>query len=272
MGEAGKSSPSKDSKFDDEIAFEDLKQDSQISLPNTSALEGVNYLFGHLIAHFLSPLLHQTVYNEIGQKWSQISLDLTSILYFVSLTRDLKLFGASVTMPHKMDILPFLDELTEEARDIGACNTIYMRERDGSRTIGANTDCFGVRDAFLENLPEGASKDVYRGRPGLIVGRGGSCRSAIYALRKWLRCHPIYVVNRDTAKVEAMLSDYQQLDPESKHYLIHVKTTSQAENLPALGSIVSYIPNITPTTLGELNARSVIETFLGKEKGAILEM
>ncbi|KAK2627931.1 hypothetical protein QTJ16_002577 [Diplocarpon rosae] len=240
--------------------------------PETSHLEGVNYLFGHPIAHSLSPLLHQTVYDNLKLKWAQVPLDSTDIPNFLRLTKDPKFYGASVTMPHKVAIIPHLDEITQEGRDIGACNTIFFKEIDGKRVMcGTNTDCYGVRDAFLQNLPAGASQDLYRGRPGLVIGGGGACRSAVYALQKWLGSSQIYIVNRDLTEVEAVLSDCKKAGFGDS--LIHVKTVEEAKALAAPGAIVACIPNFPPKTPEEIEARNVIEVFLGKEeKGAILEM
>ncbi len=240
--------------------------------PETSHLEGVNYLFGHPIAHSLSPLLHQTVYDNLKLKWSQIPLDSTDVPNFLRLTKDPKFYGASVTMPHKVAIIPHLDEVTQEGKDIGACNTIFFKEKDGKRVMcGTNTDCFGVRDAFLQNLPEGASRDLYRGRPGLVIGGGGACRSAVYALHTWLGCSQIYLVNRDVSEVEAVLSDCKSAGFGDS--LMHIKTVAQARALISPRAIVACIPNFPPKTPKEIEARNVIETFLGKEeKGAILEM
>ncbi|CZR51817.1 related to ARO1-arom pentafunctional enzyme [Phialocephala subalpina] len=243
------------------------------SLPDTSHLDGVNYLFGHPIAHSLSPLLHQTVYDNLGLKRSQIPLDSTDIPHFLSLTKDPKFFGASVTMPHKVAIIPHLDEIMQEGKDIGACNTIFLKQdQNGTRhLVGTNTDCFGVRDAFLQNLPAGKDKDLYRGHPGLVIGGGGACRSAVYALQKWLGCNPIYIVNRDISEVTAVLTDCKKAGFGDS--LLHVQTGAQASLLAAPGAIVACIPNFPPKTPEEIEARKVIEVFLRKEeKGAILEM
>jgi quinate dehydrogenase len=246
--------------------------DTVVPTPDTSHLEGVNYLFGHPIAHSLSPLLHQTVYHNLGLKWSQLPLDSTSIPTFLALTKNPKFYGASVTMPHKVAIIPHLDEITQEGKDIGACNTIFFKEANGKRImVGTNTDCFGVRDAFLQNLPEGKTAEFYKGKPGLVIGGGGACRSAVYALQKWIGCNPIFIVNRDISEVNAVLSDCQKAGFGDS--LVHVKTVEQASLLGTPGAIVSCIPNFPPKTAEEIEARNVIECFLGKEeKGAILEM
>ena len=175
-------------------------------------------------------------------------------------------------MPHKVSIIPHLDEMTEECRDIGACNTIFFKESDGKRKlVGTNTDHIGIRESFFQNLKEGETRDTYRGRPGLVVGGGGACRSAVYALHRWIGCSDIYIVNRDVAEVEAVIESCTKAGFGGN--LIHVKTAAQAQSLAAPGTIVSCIPNFPPKTSEEIGAREAIVAFLEKkEKGAILEM
>ena len=72
-------------------------------------------------------------------------------------------------MPHKVAIIPHLDDITPEGRAVGACNTIF--KRDG-KLIGTNTDTIGVREAFVQNVA--APDQVYRNRPGLVIGGGGA--------------------------------------------------------------------------------------------------
>lgn len=173
-------------------------------------------------------------------------------------------------MPHKVAILNHLDELTEEGRDVGACNTIFLREENGRRIyVGTNTDVIGIREAFYQNISTPDS--VFHGRPGLVVGGGGAARSAVYALKKWMQCQTVYLVNRDVAEVEAVMSWCK-----SHGYgdgLVHVATAEQAESLEGPGAIVACVPDFPPVTPAEVEARKVLETFLAKpHKGAILEM
>ena len=58
-------------------------------------------------------------------------------------------------MPHKVAIIEHLDELTEEARMVGACNTVFLRRDEGTgarRYVGTNTDVVGIREAFYKNV------------------------------------------------------------------------------------------------------------------------
>jgi quinate dehydrogenase len=209
-------------------------------------------------------------------------------------------------MPHKVAILPHLDGLTEEGRDVGAVNTLFIQQDPSTGKplyMGTNTDVIGIRDAFAYNVD--ASK--YENRPALVIGGGGAARSAVYALRKWMKASAIYLVsipphiqpksrkydwsqcivvqqgkefanptsiqvNRDTAEVSAVINECNARGYGGDS-LIHVSTVSQAQSLPGVGAIISCVPNFSPVTPQELEARHILTCFLQKpHKGALLEM
>ncbi|KAJ5777296.1 Quinate/shikimate 5-dehydrogenase/glutamyl-tRNA reductase [Penicillium odoratum] len=265
-----------------------------ISIPDN--LDGVAYLYGHPLLNSLSPPLHKTVYGALGLNWLQIPLSSvygTSETYpppytkspaietfIASIRSNPKFVGSSVTMPHKVAIMPHLDDLTEHARQAGACNTIFLRDDPvtGKRQlVGTNTDCDGIREALVKNSP---NPERFRGRPALIIGGGGTARTAVYVMRRWLGSSKIYIVNRDAAEVAAILEEDRQRNPEALATapLIHVTDPAEAARLEAPAAIVSGIPNYPPKTAEELNARAVIQAFLGdkttadKQEGVILEM
>jgi quinate dehydrogenase len=257
--------------------------------------DGVAYLYGHPLLNSLSPPLHQTVYNGLGLNWTQIPLSSVTGTsdtypppytqspqiekYLASIKSNPKFVGSSVTMPHKVAIMPYLDDLTEHARQAGACNTIFLRKNEAGETqyVGTNTDCDGIREALTQNAP---NPERFRGRPALIIGGGGTARTAIYVMRRWLGSSKIYVVNRDAAEVATILEEDRQRnpDPNAQAPLIHVTDPEEAARLEAPAAIVSGIPNYPPRTPEELNARAIIEAFLGtpataeKQEGVILEM
>ncbi len=173
-------------------------------------------------------------------------------------------------MPHKVAILPYLDELTEECRDVGACNTLFLRHLpDGRRLFcGANTDVIGIRESFVQNVPD---PSVYENRPAMVIGGGGAARSAIYALHKWLKATCIYVVSRDESEIAAVVAECTERAYGVR--LVHVETVEQAEALEGPGAIVGCIPDLPPTTKEEKVMRRITEVMLEKEnKGALLEM
>lgn len=183
-------------------------------------------------------------------------------------------------MPHKVAILNHLDELTPECRAVGACNTMYVRDEPDSSSptgfkrvyCGTNTDVIGVRDSFLQTIPEDQHAAVFRNRPGLVIGGGGAARSAVYALRQWLGATSIYLVNRDKAEVDAVVAECTERGYGAS--LVHVETVEQAQALEGPGAIVACVPDFPPVTEAELQARGVTEVFLQQKehKGAMLEM
>lgn len=82
--------------------------------------------------------------------------------------------GCSVTIPYKEQIIPFLDDLTEEAKEVGAVNCIKL---ENNRWVGYNTDVFGFKQSikpFLTNKHEKA----------LVIGTGGAAKAVAYVLKE----------------------------------------------------------------------------------------
>ncbi|MCJ1286379.1 hypothetical protein MMC26_005724 [Xylographa opegraphella] len=241
------------------------------SVPDTSHLNGVNYLFGYPIAHSLSPLLHQTLYEALKLQWSQILMESKDVQAFMHLTQDPKFFGASVTMPHKVAIIPYLDELTLEGQAVGAINTIFVRKKNGKRILcGTNTDCIGIREAITQNTTPTALQYI-KGRPAVVIGGGGTCRAAIYALKKFIGCSPVYIVNRDKQEVETVMAGCWE--GGFGEDLIHIEDKTQAAGFNPPAIIVSAIPDISPHTAAEYTVRNILNVVLEKgPRGVILEM
>ncbi|KAL6903021.1 NAD(P)-binding protein [Trichoderma evansii] len=247
-----------------------LSAQDVINETERAGLDKHGYLFGKKLTHSLSPFLHQVIYDHLNLHWSQLRLDSADLQLFLELVQHPSCYGASVTMPNKVAIIPYLDEMTDECRDVGACNTVFFKNRDGRRILcGTNTDVIGIRDSFFYNVKDPAL--TYHDRPALVVGGGGAARSAIYALRKWMNVKEIYLVNRDASEVEAVIRDCA-----SRGYgqdLLHISTVDQARNVAGPGAIVACVPDFIPQTTEEKLAREITEILLDKEhKGAMLEM
>ena len=125
------------------------------------------------------------------------------------------LVGFNVTIPYKQEIIPFLDELSPEAKAIGAVNTVLIK--NGKR-IGHNTDCYGFHHSILPLLDSHHKK-------ALVLGNGGAAKAVFYILSK------ITLENKVT---------YDDLDEEiiSQHQIIincsPVGTFPNIENAPLL--------------------------------------
>ncbi len=116
--------------------------------------------------------------------------------------RGLAIGGLNVTVPHKVEVMAHLDEISEEARAIGAVNTIAHRN---GRLCGYNTDAYGVMESLrqeggMERLPAAVA----------LLGAGGAARAILYALLQRPEVEEIVLLNRTVEKAEALAGD---LDP-----------------------------------------------------------
>ena len=130
-------------------------------------------VLGKPIAHSLSPALHNRLLNHHGVEAGYVAFETDDAAGAVRAVRTLGIAGASVTLPNKTAVLPALDEVTPEARDVGAVNTLLWRD---GRLVGANTDVDGMR-ALLRGLGADLS-----GATVLLLGAGGAARVAARTL------------------------------------------------------------------------------------------
>ena len=230
------------------------------------------YLFGHPISHSLAPLLHQTLYDQHSVRWSFTLQDSLEINNFLPLLHSPHCIGSAVTMPHKVAFMPHVDALTEEATTIGAMNTIFIRldpKTQRRKYIGTNTDCYGIREAFRHSNP--LLERAAAGRKAAIIGGGGACRAAVYALGKWFGVSEIFLINRDAAEVAAVTNSFAEKKFPTR--LTYVSSLAQARELETPVMIVGCVPDHPPATEAEREAREIVKEFLGRtEKGVVLEM
>jgi shikimate dehydrogenase len=168
-----------------------------------------------------------------------------------------ELVGLNVTIPYKEAVIPFLDELEEEAKSIGAVNTITIRN---GKTKGYNTDAYGFEMSFKKHLQPHHQK-------ALVLGTGGASKAVLYVLRK-LNI-PFLLVSRNTA-VDRI--SYGDITPELlSEYSIIINTSPlgmypATEACPAL----PYSALSPDHYLYDLIYNPSVTTFLqkGKEAGA----
>ena len=133
-------------------------------------------VLGWPLDHTLSPTIHNAAFRRLGMDcvyyaWPVPPDALEDAIRGI---RALGALGANVTMPHKQTVMEYLDEISGEAEEVGAINTI---QRYGSKLIGHNTDVDGFRE-FLE----GDAGVELGGRRVLVLGAGGAARAVVKAL------------------------------------------------------------------------------------------
>ncbi|MDO8998381.1 MAG: shikimate dehydrogenase [Bacteroidota bacterium] len=136
----------------------------------------VNFgLIGKSLSHSFSKSYFEKLFKEKDLKnhiYQNFELETIDEIKKVFLTTNLK--GLNVTNPYKETIIPYLDELSEEAKEIGAVNCVKILN---AKTIGYNTDCYGFAQSikpFLDTTHERA----------LILGTGGASKAVAFALKK----------------------------------------------------------------------------------------
>lgn len=131
-------------------------------------------LLGNPVEHSLSPAIHNAAFEKLGLNFVYLAFKVEDLPGAVKGLRALgNLRGFSVTIPHKVAIMPLLDEVEQTARNIGAVNTIVI---ENGRLLGSNTDASGALRALTE---AGAT---LRGENVVLLGSGGAARAIAFAL------------------------------------------------------------------------------------------
>lgn len=157
------------------------------------------YLLCENAEHSLSPVMHNAAFGALGLEahYEALSVTEAELPIIAKRLREADVYGANVTIPHKLAVIPLLDALSAEAGTVGAVNTIV--NRDGTLT-GHNTDISG----FSRALTEDGHFDA-EGRDVVMLGAGGSARAVGLAL---LRAGAtLGIANRTGAKAEALARD-----------------------------------------------------------------
>jgi shikimate dehydrogenase len=131
-------------------------------------------VIGDPVAQSRSPAMQNAAFAALGldaryERWLTLAVDLPERI--ASLRAD-DVLGANVTIPHKLAVMPWLDEIAPSAEIVGAVNTIVCQ---GARLIGHNTDAEGLAAALLEVGWHGMEQAV-------VLGAGGAARAAVVAL------------------------------------------------------------------------------------------
>lgn len=131
-------------------------------------------LLGKNISYSFSSGYFSEKFTELNLNgYSYLNFDLESIQQFHELLNKHMIHGMNVTIPYKEEIIDFLDEIDQEAKEIGAVNTIKF-STDG-KLIGFNTDVYGFRKSIASLLEDHHTK-------ALILGTGGASKAIAYAL------------------------------------------------------------------------------------------
>ena len=210
-------------------------------------------LIGAGIQASRTPALHEHEGDAQGLRYlyqlidlDQLRLDSTALPDLLQSAERMNYTGLNITFPCKQAIIPLLDELSPEARGIGAVNTVVLK--DGKR-IGHNTDCLGFAEGFRRGLPDAARERVVQ------MGAGGAGAAVAHALlSEGVRQLTIFDVDRERA--ESLANNLNQ----------HFGTgrAQAGRDLPGALAQADGLVNTTPMGMAKLPGTPVPAQLLRK--------
>jgi shikimate dehydrogenase len=209
-------------------------------------------LIGYPLGHSLSPKIHTAALKACGLEGDYSLFPIhpdgkQGLKNLLARVHAGEITGLNVTIPHKQNAIPLLDELTDTAKSIGAVNTIYLRE---NKLIGHNTDAQG----FLTDLNRFIDKrqpQIANRKSAIILGAGGSARAVVYAL-----VNDGWNVTLAARRIEQA----KQLADSFMHHELHIMTFTDLRlstfDLIVNTTSVGMTPNVDQSPLPENSSLS----------------
>ncbi|VVB51142.1 Shikimate dehydrogenase (NADP(+)) [uncultured archaeon] len=159
-------------------------------------------VIGYPVEHSLSPAMHNAVFKKLKEDavYEKVEVAPENLERFIQQIRGGRFSGVNVTIPHKISVMEYLDEISPEARLIGAVNTI---KQDKGRLLGYNTDGIGCVEAF------NAAGFNPKGKKIVVVGAGGAARAVLFQLLL-SGAEKIVLVNRTLHKAQAITEEIEE--------------------------------------------------------------
>jgi shikimate dehydrogenase len=206
-------------------------------------------IIGDPVEHSLSPVMHNAAIASLGLDYIYVPFpvkpeDLATVLAGFNAVN---LSGFSITIPHKQEIIPLLTEISEDAVNIGAVNTVW---RTASGWKGTNTDAEGFV-APLKLLDRDWSKTT-----PVILGHGGAARAVIAGLAN-LGCSEIHVVGRNIDKLARFYQSWSHAPKITTLLKIH-----NWDNLSSLIPAADLLVNTTPVGMSPNTEALPVEASL----------
>ena len=217
------------------------------------------FLLAYPAGHSLSPAMHNAAFAQLGilARYEALEVAPDALAAAVAALRRPEVYGANVTIPHKVAVMPLLDELSEEARRIGAVNTIV--NRDG-RLMGCNTDAAG----FLRALREDGGFEP-AGVSAVVLGAGGAARAVAYALLQ-AGVSRLALYNRTPSAAQALAA---WLERGAKVEVLEPSALPEAVRASQLLVNATSVGMAQP---GEASARSPLEPGLLPREGFVCDL
>ena len=158
-------------------------------------------LIGHPVEHSFSPPMHNSAFNALNMDWAYVAFDVDplNLKSAIEGAKSLNIRGLNVTIPHKIEVMRYLDEIDEVAALIGAVNTIDFRNMKGY-----NTDGIGAVKA-IEEVTSIKNRNV------VVAGAGGASRAISFYIAKY-GAESITILNRNVDKALNLANDINLIE------------------------------------------------------------
>lgn len=190
-------------------------------------------LIGNPVEHSWSHVIHNAAFEKLNIDAIYLKFKVNKLKEFINYFRKLNIGGFSVTIPHKIEVMQYLDSIEKKAKAIGAVNTIVVRNK---KLIGYNTDCDGAIIALKEKIKLNDNNIV-------VLGAGGSARAITYGLKEEGANITILNRNLDNAK---RIADYFNCEYGSLNELKNIEYGVLINTTP-----VGMHPNINASLVPE---------------------
>jgi shikimate dehydrogenase len=212
-----------------------------------SAKTKICLIIGDPVSHSLSPAMHNAGYKALGIDDQFVFLGakvkVEDIDAVTDAMRKMNIHGLTCTIPHKIEVMKFVDKIDETARKIGAVNTVLNKK---GKLVGFNTDWLGAV-APIQKLTS------LSGKKALVLGAGGAARAVVFGLLK--KGATVKIFNRTKEKAIKLAEEFHcqstDLSEESeiKDFDIIVNTTSVG---------MKPLENETPISTKFINDKQII--------------
>lgn len=233
-------------------------------------------VIGDPIGHSMSPIMHNDLFSFYGidAHYLPFQVKPDNLKAAVNGFKAIGAGGFNVTVPHKSDIIQYLDDVDELARAIGAVNTVV---NENGRLVGYNTDGPGFLKGLTAVVPQVAGKKV------LIIGAGGAARAIYFTLAKE-KPAVIDIFNRTVEKAWELIEECPYTSNSSAYSLYEAERQLENYDLIIQTTTIGMAPEIAeqPLNLARIKRAAMVcdiiynplETQLlqdAKEKGAAIQ-
>jgi len=205
---------------------------------------------GDPIEQTLSPLMHNKTYEAMGIGHEFVYLaaqvKIKDMKDMIKAARIMGIKGLACTMPHKVKVIKYLDEIDEKAKEIGAVNTVV---NENGILKGYNTDWLGILNPLKKRI-------VLKKKKVGIIGAGGAARAAIYGMALEKADIKIFNINIKEAK------------------LLAKKYNSSAADFKSLSELKNFdvIINCTPLGMKPYEDRSPVSASVFRKGQVVMDV